>query len=386
MDSPRGRIQLMEAHARRHDLAQPNRRRALRSLPRLHGVRHRVPVRRAVRPADRGDARDDRDASSGARRPSASSAARSSSCSRTRGGWARRCASRRSAASCRCRGRLQRDDRDRAAVALDREAGAEYARAWRDARRVSAFSQVACSRWCSAPSTPRRRGCSRPTATRSSRRHRAAAARSRCTPGRATRRARVRPPADRGVRAASRRVIVNTSGCGSHLKELGHVLGDDPAWAERAAAFSARVRDLGEFLDDVEPRATRHPLNAHASRCRTPATSGTRSGCRSSSAASLRADPRADVVEPAEQDICCGSAGIYNVTQPDAARELGDRKARTCWRPARRPTRARTPAASSRSRRRSAARSTRCRPSTRSRSSTRRSAECRRAGSAGARR
>ncbi len=43
-------------------------------------------------------------------------------------------------------------------------------------------------------------------------------------------------------------VIVNTSGCGSHLKELGHVLGDDPAWAERAAAFSARVRDLGEFL------------------------------------------------------------------------------------------------------------------------------------------
>ena len=56
-------------------------------------------------------------------------------------------------------------------------------------------------------------------------------------------------------------MIVNTSGCGSHLKELGHVLGDDPAWAERAAAFSARVRDLGEFLAGVEPRAPRHPLN-----------------------------------------------------------------------------------------------------------------------------
>ena len=121
-------------------------------------------------------------------------------------------------------------------------------------------------------------------------------------------------------------VIVNTSGCGSHLKELGHVLGDDPAWAERAAAFSARVRDLGEFLTEVEPRASRHPLNLkvamqdschlrHAQRLPL------------SSAVSLRRIPGLTVVEPAEQDICCGSAGIYNITQPDAARQLGDRKA-----------------------------------------------------------
>jgi glycolate oxidase iron-sulfur subunit len=121
-------------------------------------------------------------------------------------------------------------------------------------------------------------------------------------------------------------VIVNTSGCGSHLKELGHVLGDDPAWAGRAAEFSARVRDLGEFLQGVEPRAPRHPLNLrvamqdschlrHAQRLPL------------SSAVSLRRIPGLTVVEPAEQDICCGSAGIYNVTQPAAARELGDRKA-----------------------------------------------------------
>jgi glycolate oxidase iron-sulfur subunit len=121
-------------------------------------------------------------------------------------------------------------------------------------------------------------------------------------------------------------VIVNTSGCGSHLKELGHVLGDDPAWADRAAAFSARVRDLGEFLTGVEPRARRHPLNLkvamqdschlrHAQRLPL------------SSAVSLRRIPGLTVVEPAEQDICCGSAGIYNITQPTAARELGDRKA-----------------------------------------------------------
>ena len=121
-------------------------------------------------------------------------------------------------------------------------------------------------------------------------------------------------------------VVVNTSGCGSHLKELGHLLGHDPAWADRAAAFSARVRDLGEFLASVEPRAPRHPLQLkvamqdschlrHAQRLPL------------SSAASLRRIPGVEVVEPAEQDICCGSAGIYNVTQPDAARQLGDRKA-----------------------------------------------------------
>jgi glycolate oxidase iron-sulfur subunit len=121
-------------------------------------------------------------------------------------------------------------------------------------------------------------------------------------------------------------VIVNASGCGSHMKELGHVLGDDPGWAGRAAAFSARVRDLGEFLADVEPRAPRHPLNLsvamqdschlrHAQRLPL------------SSAASLRRIPGLTVIEPAEQDICCGSAGIYNVTQAEAARRLGDRKA-----------------------------------------------------------
>ncbi|MGZ8688196.1 MAG: heterodisulfide reductase-related iron-sulfur binding cluster, partial [Gaiellaceae bacterium] len=103
-------------------------------------------------------------------------------------------------------------------------------------------------------------------------------------------------------------VIVNTSGCGSHLKELGHVLADDPAWAGRAAAFSSRVRDLGEFLEGVEPRAPRHPLNLkvamqdschlrHAQRLPL------------SSAVSLRRIPGLTMVEPAEQDICCGSAG-----------------------------------------------------------------------------
>ena len=116
-------------------------------------------------------------------------------------------------------------------------------------------------------------------------------------------------------------VVVNSSGCGSHLKELGWLLGD-----ERAAAFAAKVRDVGELLGEVTPRAPRHPLSLrvalqdschlrHAQRL--PLSSST----------SLARVPGLEVVEPAEQDLCCGSAGIYNVVQPEAARKLGDRKA-----------------------------------------------------------
>ena len=122
-------------------------------------------------------------------------------------------------------------------------------------------------------------------------------------------------------------VVVNASGCGSHLKELGWLLAADPAWADRAADFGARVRDVGELLNDVEPRATRHPL---------PLRVAFQDSCHLrhaqrlplSSARSLARIPGLELVEPAEQDLCCGSAGIYNVVQADAARELGERKAR----------------------------------------------------------
>jgi len=122
-------------------------------------------------------------------------------------------------------------------------------------------------------------------------------------------------------------VVVNSSGCGSHLKELGWLLADDPAWTDRAAAFAERVRDVGELLHDVEPRATRHPL---------PLRVALQDSCHLrhaqqlplSSARSLARIPGLETVEPAEQDLCCGSAGIYNVVQAGAARELGERKAR----------------------------------------------------------
>jgi glycolate oxidase iron-sulfur subunit len=116
-------------------------------------------------------------------------------------------------------------------------------------------------------------------------------------------------------------VVVNASGCGSHLKELGWLLEDTDA-----AAFSAKVRDVGEFLTEIRPRARRHPLGLkvalqdschlrHAQRLPL------------ASLGALGRVPALEVVEPAEQDICCGSAGIYNIVEPDAARELGDRKA-----------------------------------------------------------
>jgi glycolate oxidase iron-sulfur subunit len=116
-------------------------------------------------------------------------------------------------------------------------------------------------------------------------------------------------------------VVVNASGCGSHLKDLAWLLED-----EGAAAFSEKVRDVGEFLEDVSPRARRHPL---------PLTVALQDSCHLrhaqrlplSSRVSLARIPDLEVVEPGEQDLCCGSAGIYNLVQSDAARELGDRKA-----------------------------------------------------------
>jgi glycolate oxidase iron-sulfur subunit len=86
------------------------------------------------------------------------------------------------------------------------------------------------------------------------------------------------------------------------------------------------VRDVGELLADAPPRAPRHPLPlkvALQDSCHLRHAQG----LPLSSARALARIPALEVVEPAEQDICCGSAGIYNVVQADAARELGERKA-----------------------------------------------------------
>jgi glycolate oxidase iron-sulfur subunit len=116
-------------------------------------------------------------------------------------------------------------------------------------------------------------------------------------------------------------IVVNASGCGSHLKELGWLLED-----EHAAAFAAQVRDVGELLREATPRAPRHPL---------PMTVAVQDSCHLrhaqglpfASRVPLARVPGLEAVEPAEQDLCCGSAGIYNLVERDAARDLADRKA-----------------------------------------------------------
>ena len=121
-------------------------------------------------------------------------------------------------------------------------------------------------------------------------------------------------------------VAVNVAGCGSGMKDYAHLLADDPEWAERAAAFSARVRDVSELLAEHEPQAPRHPLAlrvAYHDACHLAHAQGVRAQPR----ALLRTIPELQLVEPADWEICCGSAGIYNLVEPGAAAELGARKA-----------------------------------------------------------
>jgi glycolate oxidase iron-sulfur subunit len=121
-------------------------------------------------------------------------------------------------------------------------------------------------------------------------------------------------------------VVVNAAGCGSAMKEYGHLLRDDPAWAERATAFSERVKDVSEVLAGLEPRIVRHPLPlkvAYHDACHLAHAQGVRSEPRDL----LRAIPGVELVEPDGWEICCGSAGIYNLVKPEPAAELGRRKA-----------------------------------------------------------
>jgi glycolate oxidase iron-sulfur subunit len=130
-------------------------------------------------------------------------------------------------------------------------------------------------------------------------------------------------------RAGVDAIVVNSAGCGSAMKEYERLLGrdgQDLGWAGRAAALSARVRDLSEFLVDLGPVAPRHPL---------PVTAAYHDACHLAHAQRithqprelLRAIPELRLVELADAGTCCGSAGVYNLLQPEAAGELGARKA-----------------------------------------------------------
>ncbi|MGH2750047.1 MAG: (Fe-S)-binding protein [Actinomycetota bacterium] len=121
-------------------------------------------------------------------------------------------------------------------------------------------------------------------------------------------------------------VVTNSAGCGSAMKDYVHLFADDPAWAQRARALSERTRDVMELLGSVEQRRTRHAIDlrvAYHDACHLAHAQGVQAQPR----ALLASIPGIEVVEPKEWEICCGSAGLYNLLEPVAARELGARKA-----------------------------------------------------------
>ncbi len=122
-------------------------------------------------------------------------------------------------------------------------------------------------------------------------------------------------------------VVVNAAGCGSAMKEYAHLLREDPHYAQRAQSFVDRTRDVSELLVELGPVAPRHPLDvtiAYHDACHL----GHAQGIRSQPRELLRAIPGLTLTEIAEADLCCGSAGVYNLLNPEPATELGDRKAR----------------------------------------------------------
>jgi glycolate oxidase iron-sulfur subunit len=120
--------------------------------------------------------------------------------------------------------------------------------------------------------------------------------------------------------------VVNAAGCGANLKEYGWLLKDDPAWARRGEAFSLRVKDASEYLAGMGLTAAPGELHAKVAYddpCHL--LHGQRIAAQPR--ALLAAIPGLTLVPLAEADWCCGSAGTYNVTQPELARRLGHRKA-----------------------------------------------------------
>ncbi|MHC4993759.1 MAG: (Fe-S)-binding protein [Planctomycetota bacterium] len=120
-------------------------------------------------------------------------------------------------------------------------------------------------------------------------------------------------------------VVNNIAGCGAMLKEYHELLGGDPAWADRAKAFSAKVRDIHELLVELDPPA---PPN------RVETTVAYHDACHLANAQRVTSPPRRllasipglTLVPLRESDTCCGAAGTYNLQQPEMSAQLGNRK------------------------------------------------------------
>ena len=116
-------------------------------------------------------------------------------------------------------------------------------------------------------------------------------------------------------------IVVNAAGCGAHLRSYAHLLEDRPNWADRATALSARVRDVSEYVQTIVGEKTFGDLAMRVTY---------QDPCHLAHAQGIRAEPRAllakvgglELVEMAGADVCCGSAGYYNLAQPEYADRL----------------------------------------------------------------
>ncbi len=123
-------------------------------------------------------------------------------------------------------------------------------------------------------------------------------------------------------------VLINASGCGHTMKEYGHLLKDDPDYNDRAAQFVLKVRDVQEFLAEVGLTAELSPLQAE------PLSIVYQDACHMIHGQKITAQPRkllrqipgVTLKEPIDAALCCGSAGVYNIFQPEIAEELGQQK------------------------------------------------------------
>lgn len=126
-------------------------------------------------------------------------------------------------------------------------------------------------------------------------------------------------------RARVSTVVVNAAGCGAAMKEYAHLFQDDPAWRQRAETFSAGVRDVSEVLAGRSWNGTLRPV---------PLTVTYHEACHLAHAQGIRKEPRSvlrqipglTLVELPESDLCCGSAGMYNLLQTEMASQILRRK------------------------------------------------------------
>ena len=125
--------------------------------------------------------------------------------------------------------------------------------------------------------------------------------------------------------AGAEYLVVNSAGCGSAIKDYRRLFHDDPEWLGRAVAVADRCRDACELLRDLGPVAERHPVPARAA-WHDPCHLQHAQRCGSAGRALLAQVPGLTLVDVPEGEQCCGSAGVYNLLQPESSRQVGARK------------------------------------------------------------